>query len=61
MIKKIYFCFLFLSLTASYACSDPLDKIAKKISKASHQIKNKRIAVLPFPYHDGKERVGVKN
>lgn len=45
----------FQSATAG---ADPLDSVAKKISKASGKIKNKQIAVLPFPYHDGREGPG---
>jgi TolB-like protein len=39
-------------------CSEPLDEIAKTISKSSHHLKNKQIAVLPFPYHNGREGEG---
>ncbi len=40
---------------AGQSWSDPLDNIAKKISKSSGKLKNKQIAVLPFPFHDGTE------
>lgn len=50
------FIFLFL-LFPQLSFSDPLQKIAKEISKSSSQLKNKQIAVLPFPNHDGRESV----
>lgn len=35
--------------------ADAFDDIAKTISKSASRLKKKEIAVLPFPYHDGKE------
>lgn len=51
--------FLLFSLHLHSSLSaDPLDQIAKNISKSSQKLKNKQIAVLPFPNHDGKENEG---
>lgn len=50
--------FFIPAILSSPLHADSLDNIAKQISKVSNQIKNKRIAVLPFPYHDGKESRG---
>ena len=38
--------------------ADPLDSIAKKISAAAKDLQNKKVAVLPFPFHDGRESAG---
>lgn len=56
--SKLVLIGLFAAGTAVSLRADPLDKIAKKISKASSRLKNKQIAVLPFPYHDGREGEG---
>jgi len=33
--------------------ADEYDKMAKILAKGANELKNKKIAVLPFPYHDG--------
>lgn len=38
--------------------AEPLDKIAKKISAGAKELQNKKVAVLPFSYHDGSESQG---
>lgn len=48
-----FFCSATFSLFA-----DSLDKIAKKISAGAKDLQNKKVAVLPFPYHDGRESQG---
>lgn len=58
MKTKLFYSLLVFFLASTIPLSvfaDPLDNIAKEISKASGKLKNKQIAVLPFPYHDGKE------
>lgn len=49
---------LTLSGGRSILRADALDKIAKKISAGATKLQNKKIAVLPFPYHDGRESQG---
>src|SRR5690242_18001592 len=42
------------TLFGSSAHADPLQKVAKNLCKGLQQLKAPvRIAVLPFPYHDG--------
>jgi len=38
--------------------ADPLEKIAKKLSSGAAELQNKKVAVFPFPYHDGRETEG---
>ena len=38
--------------------ADSLDKIAKEISKGSKKLKVQKVAVLAFPYHDGRQSQG---
>lgn len=59
--KKAVFFFLagnFLIFSCSNLFADALQKIAKKISSVSKNLKNKKVAVLPLPYHDGRESKG---
>lgn len=46
-------CALFSLLFSQVIFSEPLGIVAKKICDAAGKLKNKQIAVLPFPYHDG--------
>lgn len=39
---------------ASFAAGDPLRKIAKEFRKEMRSLKNPRVALLSFPYHNGK-------
>src|SRR3990167_6845780 len=56
--KKLVFLFLagiLLVFDRSNLFADALQKIAKKISSVGKDLKNKKVAVLPLPYHDGRE------
>ncbi len=48
-------CACFSLLFSQLIFSESLDTIAKKMCAASDKLKNKQIAVLPFPYHDGSK------
>src|SRR3989338_3388470 len=59
--KKLVFLFLagiLLVFDRTNLFADALQKIAKKISRGSASLQNKKVAVLPFPYHDGRESKG---
>ncbi|MFH0947924.1 MAG: RhuM family protein [Elusimicrobiota bacterium] len=43
----------------SFCLADPYDFLAKKISKGAKQLTNKKIAVLPFQYYDGRKSHGL--
>ncbi len=43
---------------AGVARADEYDKIAKTLAKGAKELKNKKIAVLAFPYHDGSTSSG---
>lgn len=45
------FSFFFFSVSAH---AESLDALSKKLAKGAASLKNKKIAVLAFPYHDGK-------
>ena len=47
-----------LFLLAGPAWGDSLEKAAKKISAGAKKLSNRRVAVLPFPYHDGRASKG---
>ncbi len=49
---------LVLVFLAVPAWADPLEKVAKKLSDGAKKLKNARVAVLPFPYHDGRQSKG---
>ncbi len=38
--------------------ADPIGSLAKKISSAGKDLKSAKIAVLPFPYYDGRHSLG---
>jgi TolB-like protein len=56
--------FIFFITGMTLLCSvqgvfaESFKKIAKKLSSASFELSNKKIAVLPFPYHDGRTSQG---
>ena len=56
--------FIFAAVLSIFALSqgvvfaDTFDKVAKKISSGSKSLANRKVAVLPFPYHDGRESKG---
>lgn len=50
--------FVLLFAAASRGWADPLDKIAKTLSQGAGSLVNKKVAVLPFPYHDGRDSQG---
>ncbi|OGR80559.1 MAG: hypothetical protein A3I11_08715 [Elusimicrobia bacterium RIFCSPLOWO2_02_FULL_39_32] len=59
--KKLVFLFLagiLLVFDRTNLFADALQKIAKKISSVGKDLKNKKVAVLPLPYHDGRESKG---
>src|SRR5262245_48268093 len=47
-----------LFLVSSSALADSLERAAQKISAGAKKLANKRVAVLPFPYHDGRPSKG---
>src|SRR5258708_12294724 len=47
----IVFCLAVFSTAAAHA--DPLQNVAKRLSKKMSGLKPRRIAVLTFPYHNG--------
>src|SRR3989344_7967396 len=54
--KSLAFALLFAAASRGWA--DPLDKIAKTLSQGAGSLVNKKVAVLPFPYHDGRDSQG---
>ncbi len=47
--------FICLTLSsASFAAGDPLRKVSKEIRKEIRTLENPRVALLTFPYHNGK-------
>ncbi|MCG3205993.1 MAG: hypothetical protein KCHDKBKB_02719 [Elusimicrobia bacterium] len=55
------FIFAFISLSVfvpSYAVGDPLRKVAKDFHKKTRSMKSPRVAILSFPYHNGKVSSG---
>lgn len=54
-MKRIFSIIFIVIFLPVWSRANSLDNIAKTICKGAGKIKNKRIAVLPFPYHDGTE------
>lgn len=58
-MKRVLIHMLFLTLPlAAFAGGDPLQKTAKQFQKKMRGLDNPRIAVLSFPYHNGKTSSG---
>ena len=49
---------LWSAAAVSPLSADPIGSIAKKISSAAKDLKSAKIAVLPFPYYDGRHSLG---
>ncbi|MBI4217943.1 MAG: hypothetical protein HY610_02375 [Elusimicrobia bacterium] len=49
---------VFSFFAGGFLSADSLENIAKKISSSAKGLVNKKVAVLPFPYHDGRESKG---
>lgn len=56
-IQRVFLLIFFLG-AGNHLFAEPLEKIAKKISAGAKELQNKKVAVLPFPYHDGRESQG---
>ena len=53
-MKKL-FCSIWVILTlAGFAIADPLENVAKTLSQGASKLKTNRVAVLTFPYYDGR-------
>jgi len=57
-MKKISLMLGLILLGVSFCSADAYDYLAGKISKGAKQLTNKKIAVLPFQYYDGRESPG---
>ncbi len=49
---------LIILFAASLLSADPLNSLAKKIASGARDLDNSKIAVLPFPFHDGRSSQG---
>lgn len=57
-MKKIALMFCIMLIGVSFCSADAYDYLAGKISKGANVLANKKIAVLPFQYYDGRESPG---
>ena len=57
-MKKIFLMFVLLLTGVSFCSADAYDYLAGKISKGGKVLTNKKVAVLPFQYYDGRESPG---
>ncbi|MFH1541109.1 MAG: CsgG/HfaB family protein [Elusimicrobiota bacterium] len=57
-MRKIVLIIGLLFFGASFSFADTYNYLAKKISKSAKQLTNKKIAILPFQYYDGRRSPG---
>ena len=57
-MRKFVLIFGLLFACVSFCSADSYDYLAKKISKGAKKLTNKKIAVLPFQYYDGRKSPG---
>lgn len=57
-MKKVFLVFGLMAVTATFCSADAYNYLAGKISKGAKQLTNKKIAVLPFQYYDGRKSPG---
>ncbi|MBN1383358.1 MAG: hypothetical protein JW983_00555 [Elusimicrobia bacterium] len=57
-MRKAIFIFGLLFVSVSFCSAEPYDYLAKRISKGAKKLTNKKVAVLPFQYYDGRKSPG---
>ncbi|MEW6557828.1 MAG: CsgG/HfaB family protein [Elusimicrobiota bacterium] len=57
-MRRIVLVLYFLFVCVSFCSADTYDYLAKKISKGAKNLTNKKVAILPFQYYDGRTSPG---